>query len=103
MEALREITGGQFHPHTYLLDGTTLIAYIKASETEPFYFKHGIKHFDKRGRKFEAVKPSPFTVKKESSARAVLGSKGETYYVDDEAKTCTCAGYSFRGSCKHLS
>lgn len=102
MEALREVTGGQFHPHVYLLDGSTLIAYKKWGTEEPYYFKQGIKGFDKRGRKFEAVKPSPFTVKKVSSARAVLGSKGETYYVDDEAKTCTCAGYTFRGACKHL-
>jgi hypothetical protein len=53
MEALRETTGGQFHPHTYLLNGTTLVAYIKAGETQPFYFKAPIKGFDKRGRKFE--------------------------------------------------
>ena len=52
MEALRETTGGQFPAHTYLLDGTTLVAYIKVSETKPFYFKNGIKHFDKRGRTF---------------------------------------------------
>jgi hypothetical protein len=50
MEALRETTGGQFPPHTYLLNGTTLVAYIKAGEAQPFYFKAPIKGFDKRGR-----------------------------------------------------
>jgi hypothetical protein len=52
MEALRETTGGQFPAHTYLLDGTRLVAYIKVSETKPFYFKTPIKGFDKRGRTF---------------------------------------------------
>jgi hypothetical protein len=55
MQALIETTGGQFPPHTYLLDGTTLVAYIKAGERVPFYFKKGIKNFDKRGRTFKAA------------------------------------------------
>ncbi len=59
MEALRETTGGQFHPHTYLLDGTKLVAYIKANEAVPFYFKNPIKGFDKRGRKFDTVPTTP--------------------------------------------
>ena len=104
MEALRETTGGQFHPHTYLLDGTQLVAYIKSTETEPFYFKNPIKGFDKRGRKFEAVKPNPFKqLKKESNVITVQGSKGQTYFVDRDQATCTCQGFTFRGQCKHLA
>lgn len=103
MEALREVTGGLFPAHTYLLDGTTLVAYIKKGETTPFYFKNGIKGFDKRGRKFEAVKPSPFQAKKSTSTIEIKGSKGNVYYVDPEAKTCTCPGFQFRGSCRHLA
>lgn len=102
MEALREVTGGTFHPHIYLLDGSTLIAYKKWGTEAAHYFKAGIKHFDKRGRKFEVIKPNPFTVARASMVREVLGSKGETYYVDDEAKTCTCQGFTYRGACKHL-
>ncbi len=101
MEALRETTGGQFHPHTYLLDGTTLVAYIKAGETEPFYFKNGIKGFDKRGRKFEVVKPNPFRTKA-TVLIEVQGSKGNSYFVDPETKSCTCPGFTFRGDCKHV-
>jgi uncharacterized Zn finger protein len=79
-----------------------LVAYIKVSETEPFYFKNGIKHFDKRGRQFEKVDTNQFKAKVESALIAVEGSKGKTYYVDPEAKTCTCPGYTFRGACKHV-
>lgn len=60
MEALRETTGGQFPPHIYLLNGTTLVAYIKQGTTKPFYFKNGIKGFDKRGRTFQKVDPKQF-------------------------------------------
>lgn len=101
MEALRETTGGLFPPHTYLLDGSTLVAYIKAGESTPFYFKKGIKGFDKRGRQFEVVKSGSFTQKK-SALIEVQGSKGNSYFVDPEAKTCTCPGFTFRGDCKHV-
>ena len=101
MEALQETTGGQFPPHVYLLDGTKLVAYIKTGSQDPFYFKNGIKGFDKRGRKFEIVKPNPFAVKAESRIE-IQGSKGQVYYVDREDNSCTCPGYTFRGDCKHL-
>ena len=101
MEALRETTGGLFPPHVYLLDGTKLVAYIQTGTDQPFYFKNGIKGFDKRARKFEIVKPNPFEVKA-TDLLAVKGSKGQIYYVDTETKTCTCPGYTFRGDCKHI-
>ena len=62
MQALVETTGAQFPAHTYLLDGTNLVAYVKKGETAAFYFKNPIRGFDKRGRKFEIVKPNPFKV-----------------------------------------
>lgn len=103
MEALRETTGDKFPAHTYLLDGSTLVAYIKAGSREPYYFKSGIKGFDKRGRTFEVVKPNPFKQERKSNAIPVAGSKGQVYYVDAGAKTCTCPGFQFRGTCKHLA
>ena len=88
--------------HTYLLDGTKLVAYIKQGETKPFYFKNPIKGFDKRGRKFDELKSNPFkTFEVKSSIVRVTGSKGTVYEVDTETNTCTCPGYTFRGSCKH--
>ena len=102
MLAIKETTGGLFPAHTYLLDGTTLVAYIKVGDTKPFYFKNGIKGFSKSGRKFEELKKNPFKVEVKSSLKEVIGSKGEKYFVDEEAKTCTCPGFTFRGKCKHV-
>jgi len=102
MEALVETTGGQFPAHTYLLDGTTLVAYVKVNETRPFYFKSGIKGFDKRGRQFVKGNINLFKVKATNDTRSVQGSKGQVYSVNDAEKTCTCPGFTFRGTCKHL-
>jgi hypothetical protein len=101
MEALVETTGGAFPAHTYLLDSTNLVAYVKKGETTPFYFKNPIKGFDKRGRKFAPGNITLFTVKKESNARTVIGSSGQTYTVT--AESCSCPGYTYRGTCKHLA
>jgi len=105
MEAYLEITdwGNAKTPnHTYLLSGANLVAYIKQGETDPFYFKNPIKGFDKRGRKFELLKANPFEITvSAANIRQVTGSKGEVYTIDLDAKTCTCAGYTFRGTCKH--
>lgn len=103
MEAYKEVTGGQFPAHTYLLDGTNLVAYIKSGEQKPFYFKNPIKGFDKRGRKFEKTDSKTFKVKVKSNLIEIKGSKGNSYQVDPEAHTCTCPGFTFRGSCKHIT
>ena len=106
MEALKETTvwkGAANTPnHTYLLDGMTLVAYIKQGETTPFYFKNPIKGFDKRGRTFVRSDIKPFKAKKTSNLLKVNGSKGNVYWVDPVAKTCTCPGFTFRGKCKHV-
>ena len=100
MQALVETTGDQFPAHTYLLDGNNLVAYVKKGETVPFYFKSPIKGFDKRGRKFEPGNIKLFTTKKETHARTVIGSSGQTYTVTEDS--CTCPGFTYRGSCKHM-
>jgi hypothetical protein len=100
MQALVETTGGQFPAHTYLVDGNNLVAYVKKGETTAFYFKSPIKGFDKRGRKFEPGNSNLFTIKKEAHGRTVIGSSGQTYTVTEDS--CTCAGFTYRGTCKHL-
>jgi len=106
MEAVREVTewsDSNQANHTYLLDGMKMVAYIKVGDTVPFYFKNPIT-IDKRGRKFVAVKPNPFKkIKEKSTIIKVEGSKGNVYSIDTEEKTCTCPGFSFRGTCKHIA
>ena len=88
--------------HTYLLDGMKMIAYIKVGDNVPFYFKKPIT-IDKRGRKFIPLKVNPFkAVKEKSTIIKVSGSKGNIYSIDTEDKTCTCQGFTFRSTCKHL-
>ena len=100
MQAVIETTGGQFPAHVYLLDGNNLIAYVKQGETTPFYFKNPIKGFDRRGRKFEPGNLNLFTIKKESNAKTVIGSSGQVYTVTEDS--CSCAGFTYRGRCKHM-
>ena len=89
--------------HTYLLDGTKMVAYIKVGDTVPFYFKKPIT-IDKRGRKFIPLKVNPFrAVKEKSTIIKVSGSKGNVYSIDTDEKTCTCPGYMYRGTCKHIT
>jgi hypothetical protein len=102
MQALRETTGGDFHPHVYILDGTNLVAYIRAGTTEPFYFKNPIKGFDRRGRKFDTVELDLDTPALDSNLVEVEGSTGAKYRVDRVLGTCTCPGFGFRGACKHV-
>ena len=101
MEALRETTAWEFPNHTYLLDGTTLVAYIKQGTSEPFYFSKGIKNFDKRRRTFEKANKDLFEVSASTNLIEIQGSKGAVYYVDPELHSCTCPGFTFRGKCKH--
>jgi len=101
MEAVIETTGPLFPAHTYLLDGNTLVAYVKKGETQPFYFKNPIKGFDKRGRKFKPGNIDLFTEKKAQNGRTVIGSSGQAYTVTEDS--CTCPGFTYRGSCKHLA
>ena len=107
MEALEEVTvwnEGTAANHVYLLDGTRMLAYIARGTTTPYYFRRPIT-ISRSGRKFKAVTPNPFDVVIEPLAQHVIqvaGSKGAVYTVDTQARTCTCQGYTFRGTCKHI-
>jgi hypothetical protein len=105
MEALREITTWKSDyrapNHIYLMDGAKAVAYIPWGTEEPVYFKVPM-HLDKRGRQFVKMSTKLFKETKETRIR-VEGSKGNVYFVDPVEMTCTCAGFAFRGKCKHLN
>ena len=68
-------------------------------------FKNPLK-IDTRGRTFEdlgeATAPEPDVITR-------TGSKGEVYYITQDKEqgwkgwSCTCPGFRFRGSCKHVA
>ena len=109
MEAVREVTVwkdvSKQPNHDYLLDGDRVVAYRPWGTGEIIRGSGKIK-IDRRGRKFVKLDPNPFAgidkPQKESMVIEVKGSKGNVYYVNTEEKTCSCPGFTFRGSCKHL-
>ena len=113
LEILKETTvwsDGSNANHTYLLDGTKIIAYAKSSDNTVQVLKTQIK-IDKRYRTF--VKTKHFGLEKiiknspEKSNTRVFKVKSKTkeYFVElsDYNYTCTCTGFSFRGKCKHIT
>ena len=88
--------------HIYFVDDSMskFIAYIKAGTKEKFTFKKPIA-FDRRGRAFtvlESIDTDPETIK-------VSGSNGAVYNLSrsNGRWNCTCPGFQFRGTCKHLA
>lgn len=104
MQAVTETTGGLFPAHTYLLDGTNLVAYIRVNTQEVKYFTQPIKGFSRSGRRFQPASMDLFNVPQvQSHVKTVAGSReGVSYTVDLDQHTCTCPGFTFRGRCRHL-
>lgn len=110
MRVLKEITKDwtvDFLPnHTYLInDKDRLIAYRKDDGTVKTL--SGSYSLDRRRRKFKELAYSAsewgFELpEQDSNLIEVTGSKGDTYHVDLENRSCDCAGYRFRGNCKHI-
>jgi len=88
-------TGSVSNGTYYVNDYGYLVAYTPANGVYK-KFKEPIKQFSKARRKFENVG----TVDNGDRGIAVEGSNGNTYYIKDGK--CTCPGFKFRGSCKHL-
>jgi predicted nucleic acid-binding Zn finger protein len=96
--------------HTYLLEGTKIVAYAKFGGDEVQVLKTQIK-IDKRYRTF--VKTKHYGLEKfikktpiKSNTRVFkVVSKEKKYFVElsDYNYTCTCTGFNFRGKCKHIT
>ena len=100
--------------HIYYLkdDKSSMVGYIKHGTKKLFKFKKPIA-IDVRGRKFVELKDKkgePDTVyfgKKEEPKKdvtTVQGSNGKEYYIEKVGSkyTCTCPGFTFRHTCKHV-
>jgi len=106
MIAVKEVTLWDMESqpnHTYLLDGDKILAYIPMGKTEPTYLTRPMK-IDQRGRKFQELKINPFKTEIKSTLIEVKGSKGNSYWVDPDKKTCSCPAFKFAkdNTCKHI-
>jgi hypothetical protein len=103
-EALLETTVWEDNTpnHTYLFDGDRALAYIKSGSSEVIRFSKPMQ-VSKRYRTFKKVSADLFGImKSDTNVIEVMGSKGEVYQVNKADWSCTCKGWSFRGTCKHV-
>jgi len=92
--------------HTYLLDDskTKVYGYVKEGTKNLEMFKVP-KSFSTKGRILKVIKETfGYVEKKESSRIEVSGSKGNKYYIEKNGNkfTCTCPGFTYRNTCKHI-
>ena len=113
LEILKETTvwsDGSNANHTYLLEGSKIIAYAKFGGNDIQELRTQIK-IDKRYRTFVKTKHSGLqkfikkTIPKLNTSVFKVTSGEKEYFVElsDYNYTCTCTGYNFRGKCKHIT
>lgn len=113
LEILKETTvwSGDYQNcnHTYLLDGSKIVAYVKSGDSEVQVLRTQLK-IDKRYRTFikahhdglaNLIKSQP---KDPNTKVFKVQSNTKVYFVKvtNNRYSCTCTGYNFRGKCKHI-
>lgn len=98
--------------HVYWMDDAKNKAYAYAPWGNPNAAKtfNTPMPIDTRGRKFEIVRHDIYgwaAVEQEVTTNptwTIAGSKGSNYIVEKDGSvyTCTCAGFKFRGACRHI-
>lgn len=109
MKVLKEITDWTTPNHTYFVNDSKdkMYGYIKSSGKQVERFRVPIK-FSVSHRKFKEVENVwNFSVDDKPAGRnwTVAGSRGDSYTVSENQGewSCTCAGFKFRGACKHVA
>ena len=104
IEILQEVTDwGKYKVNNgvYHINGAgKLIAYQRNKDSEVQVLNVPSNQFSKSRRKF--IKIGERAEELASHIVKVEGSKGNVYLVDTEKMTCTCPGFTFRGTCKHI-
>ena len=77
-----------------------LVGYQVNKDAELQVLKVPSTQFSKARRKF--VKIGERAEELGSHIKKIIGSKGNVYLLDTEKMTCTCPGFTFRGTCKHV-
>ena len=95
--------------HTYLLDGSKIVAYVKSGTDEVQVLRTPLA-IDKRYRTFIKAHHSGLANLSKSQPKdpdtKVFKVKSNTkeyiVKVNKNRYSCTCTGYNFRGKCKHI-
>jgi hypothetical protein len=117
MKAFLEITewaDTQFNcNHVYWMDDARnkMHAYARFGNPKDTQTFRAPIQIDTRGRKFVEVRNDIYNwtdTKVEVSANptwTIEGSKGDKYIVEKDGSVynCTCSGFKFRGSCRHIT
>ena len=104
IEILQEVTdwgkykvnNGVYHVNS----AGKLVGYQVNPDSELQVLKVPSTQFSKARRKFKKIGERPEELP--NHIIRVVGSKGDLYLVDKEKVTCTCPGFTFRGTCKHV-
>ena len=106
MKLMMETTvfaGAKMPNHSYMLnDAGIAIGYRKFSAGEVVRFRTPLR-LDIRGRTFRLVDDLGSDDPVSSNIVEVAGSGTNVYSVDLDRKQCSCTGFSFRGTCKHIA
>ena len=90
-----------YQPHIYYVNDADKLVWFQVGDYSRGLDKYRVpKKFYRSGRKFEKIGE----IEEEAVANIVkvAGSKGSVYTVNLDEGTCTCTGFRFRGTCKHL-
>lgn len=88
--------------HLYLMNDSMskVYAYVRNRDLHMHVFNNPLE-IQTKGRKFEVLE----RIQEHDPSRVeVKGSKGSIYYVTnkDGKYKCTCVGYKYHGTCKHI-
>jgi hypothetical protein len=105
MIAIQEVTKWEYPNHIYITNDSRskLHGYVVDGVLTTFPVKP--LSFATTRRKFVEVENIWIADDKKANTRQVVGSNGTIYTITerDGQETCSCPGFKFRGSCKHLA
>jgi hypothetical protein len=98
-----EFAGAKMPNHSYMLNDTGIAIGMRKFSAGPVTRFRTPLRLDIRGRTFKLVDDLGSDADVSSRVVEVAGSGTNVYSVDLDRKQCSCTGFSFRGTCKHIA